>query len=486
MKNATFTFILSITLLIMQDATAINHGGFADLVEKQSPAVVNVSTTTKAKKKTKQIQKELRQKSPFTKDPFFDKFFNDFMGGMEGLMDEQSRQPKSSLGSGVVISKDGYVVTNNHVAGSAESEILIKFQDGTELKAKVIGKDKKNDLSLLKVEADKDLPFATLGDSDAIRVGDWTIAIGNPFGLGGTVTAGILSARSRNIQQGPYDDFLQTDAAINPGNSGGPLFNEAGEIIGINTAILSRTGGNQGIGFAVPSNTVKHIIAQIKEHGHPVRGWLGVRIQTVTKELAEALGLTEQKGALVATVMADSPAEKGGIKEGDLILSVDGKPLKEMSDLPKLIAETPVDKKIKIKLKRGDKTKTLTVTIAKLDEEEEAILLGEGDGLGKSDAIAGMILSELDNDAREALGVEVDTKGVVVSSVEYDRRAERSGLRSGDIILEIKKKKMMLIKDVETALNLHKEKSLLMLILRDGDKHFVAFKKAEADDMSDE
>tara|TARA_R110000868_G_scaffold189695_1_gene432873 strand:+ start:58164 stop:59615 length:1452 start_codon:yes stop_codon:yes gene_type:complete len=472
------TIVVSVSMLFIATAQAEIPTSFADLVEDQFAAVVNVSTSTKPEKFNK--SKKDMGRGPLTGDPFLDRFFDGFMGGLENRLNEQNTRPKQSLGSGVVISKDGYIITNNHVVEVADS-IVIKFQDGKELSAKVVGKDKKNDLSLLKVETDKDLTFAKLGDSDKIRVGDWTIAIGNPFGLGGTVTAGILSARGRNIHQGPYDSFLQTDAAINPGNSGGPLFNTSGEVIGINTAILSRTGGSQGIGFAVPSNTVKLIVEQIKEHGRPVRGWLGVRIQTVTESLADALGLDSEKGALVAAVIEKSPAEKAGIKEADLILSFDGKDIKEMSDLPKLVAETPVDKTVKLKLMRNNSYKTIEVTIAELEEDEAEVLLSKSDD-ESDNVIEGMTLSDLGDDEREALGVDDTVKGVVVTSIEFDGRAANSGIKSGDIILEISKEKVASVADVEAMLKKQGDKSMLILIQRDGEKHFLALGKKEVDE----
>lgn len=448
---------------------------FADLVEKQSKAVVNISTSTKPKKVTKKSQR----KSPFAGDPFFDKFFEDFFGNIpQGGGREFMTRPQNSLGSGVVISKDGYIVTNNHVVAKAD-DIVVKFQDDKELNAEIVGRDPKNDIALLKVEASKDLNFAVMGDSEKLRVGDWAVAIGNPFGLGGTVTAGIISARGRNIHQGPYDNFIQTDAAINPGNSGGPLFNRAGEIVGINTAILSRTGGSQGIGFAVPSNTVKLIVEQIKEHGRPIRGWLGVRIQTVTKELAEAMGVDDAKGALVAAVVEGSPAEKAGFKDGDLILKYDGKNVEEMLDLPKMVAETTVNKTVEIEYLRSGKKKSVDVKIAELEEDDEGNVLSSLEQDLDETEVEGMTLSPLTDDERDALGVDSDVEGVVITSVDRQSRAGQSNLRSGDIIIEMDKKKVKTVEDVKSVIDDKDGKSLLMLIIRGGDKNFVAFKKVE-------
>lgn len=474
-----FTFALSALLFVGAMFVSEGHAvsslpeSFADLVEKQSKAVVNISTLTKPKKIT---QKRSQRRSPFSGDPLLDRFFEDFFGGLPQGQEQLRTRPQNSLGSGVIISEDGYIVTNNHVVAKAD-DIIVKLQDDTEYKAEVVGKDPKNDLALLKVETKDDLPYAKMGDSEKIRVGDWAVAIGNPFGLGGTVTAGIISARGRNIQQGPYDNFIQTDAAINPGNSGGPLFNRDGEIIGINTAILSRTGGSQGIGFAVPSNTVQLIVKQIKEHGRPIRGWLGVRIQTVTKELAEAMDVKDAKGALVAAVVEDSPADKAGIKDGDLILMYDGKEVKEMVDLPKMVAETTVNKTVKVDLLRSGKTKTVNVKIAELEEDEDGNILAEVEEETSETVIGGMSLSKLTDDERDALGVESSVQGVVITSVEPDSRASYSRLRAGDIILEMDKQKVMSVADVAAVVEDNEGKSLLMLILRNGNKHFIAFKK---------
>ena len=468
----TFIFLVS-GVVTTSSAISFVPESFADLVEKQSQAVVNISTSVKPKK----IKRKNQQPSPFTGDPFFDKFFEDFFGGIPGGPQMPAR-PQNSLGSGVIISKDGYIVTNNHVIARAD-DVVVKLQDDTELKAEVVGKDPKNDLALLKVSSTEGLPFAKLGDSEKIRVGDWAIAIGNPFGLGGTVTAGIISARGRNIHQGPYDNFIQTDAAINPGNSGGPLFNKDGEIIGINTAILSRTGGSQGIGFAVPSNTVELIVEQIKEHGRPIRGWLGVRIQTVTSELAEAMDLDEAEGALVSAVVEDSPAEKAGVKEGDLILSYDGKKVKAMAELPKLVAETAVNKTVKVTVLRAGKVKTLQVKIAELKEDDEALAMNDLNDEDAETAVAGMTLTPLTDDEREALGLSDDVEGVVITSVERGSRADMSRVRAGDVIIELDKKPVQTVAAVKKAIEDKEGKSLLMLLVRGGDKLFVAFKKEQ-------
>lgn len=453
---------------------------FADLVEQASPSVVNVSIATKPKK-TASYEQQRPMRNPFEGQPLFDDLFREFFEGMP-----LQELPTESLGSGVIISKDGYVLTNNHVIDRAD-DIVVKLNGaGEEYTATVVGKDPKNDIALLKIEA-KDLPAAELGDSDKIRVGDWVMAIGNPFGLGGTVTAGIISARGRNINQGPYDDFLQTDAAINPGNSGGPLFDMDGKIVGINTAILSRTGGSQGIGFAIPANTIKLIVEQIKEHGRPVRGWLGVRIQPVTKELAEAMDLSEHKGALVAGVVDNSPADKAGFKEGDVIVKFDGKNVSKMQDLPKMVAETNIGKDVKVDTLRAGKSVRLTVHIEELAEDQDTTavsLVGKDEDKGFE--LAGMILSTLNEESRKALGVEENVVGVLVERVEPASRAARSGLRPGDILLRVNKMDVKTPEDVEKALNKKKDKSALVLMYRSGDTSFIALKKEDDEKADDE
>src|SRR5579862_2353755 len=337
--------------------------GFADLAERLLPAVVNISTTQTVKSEpqsnTSTPERErLPQGSPF------DEFFKDFFDHNSQLGDrpELRSRKETSLGSGFVIDPAGYVVTNNHVIADAD-QITVILHDNTNLKATVVGRDTKTDVAVLKVAADKPLPVAGWGDSDKARVGDWVLAIGNPFGLGGSVTAGILSARQRDINSGPYDDFLQTDAAINRGNSGGPMFNMDGQVIGINTAIYSPSGGSIGIGFAIPSNLAKEVVDElIREPDHAVhRGWLGVRIQTVTDEIADSLGLDKAKGALVASVNDKGPAQLGGIQPGDVILTFNGKPVEDMRHLPRLVAETPVDKMVPVAIWRKRKEVMLQV-----------------------------------------------------------------------------------------------------------------------------
>jgi serine protease Do len=329
---------------------------FADLAEKLSPAVVNISTA-------QTVEQPQRDGPQLPEGSPFEELFRDFYeNGQRGP------QTVQSLGSGFVISPEGYVVTNNHVIEDAD-EITVNFPNGLSLKATLVGTEPKTDIAHLKVDPLAPLPFVSLGDSDKIRVGDWVLAIGNPFGLGGSVSAGIVSARNRDISAGPYDDFIQTDAAINKGNSGGPLFNMAGAVVGVNSAIISPSGGSIGIGFSVPANLVKGVVAQLQQFGVTRRGWLGVRIQSVNDEMAEALGMEKAMGALVAGVTAGGPAEAGGIEAGDVIIKFDGKDVAQMRDLPRMVAETEVSKSVRVVVFRKGKTETMLITVALLDEQ---------------------------------------------------------------------------------------------------------------------
>ena len=402
-------------------------GSFADLAERLSPAVVNISTS----------QTVERPEMPNLPDGPFEDLFRDFFER------GQPRGPREvqSLGSGFVISADGYVVTNNHVIREADA-VTVNFIDGSSLEAEIVGTDPKTDLALLKIEPEEPLPFVKFGDSDAARVGDWVLAIGNPFGLGGSVSAGIISARNRNINAGPYDDFIQTDAAINRGNSGGPLFDLAGNVIGVNTAIISPTGGSIGIGFAVPAALAKPVVDQLRQFGETRRGWLGVRIQQVTGELADALELDEPKGALVASLTPGGPAEDAGLEPGDVILSFDGRPVPEMRDLPRMVAETPVGKAVRVVVARDGKTQTLRVTLGRLEDQQLASAPGGEDG-GSPPAdpteIAGlgMTLAALDETTRARFGLAEDVQGVVVTEVETDGPAAEKGIEMGDVVVEV-------------------------------------------------
>ncbi|MFQ5955302.1 MAG: DegQ family serine endoprotease [Kiloniellales bacterium] len=442
---------------------------FADLAEALLPAVVNISTTQKVRGPRPEMP-QFPPGSPF--EEFFKEFF-----------DRQQRRgaPRrsTSLGSGFIIASDGYVVTNNHVIEGAE-EITVTLQDNTELEAEIVGRDIKTDIALLKVEPEGELPFVSFGDSDELRVGDWVIAIGNPLNFGGTVTAGIVSARGREIGSGPYDDFIQTDASINRGNSGGPLFNLDGKVIGINTAIFSPTGGSIGIGFSIPAALAQPVIDQLRQFGRTRRGWLGVRIQFVTDEIAESLGLGMARGALVASVTEGGPAERAQIEAGDVILSFDGKPIKRMRELPRIVADTPPDRKVPVTVWRKGVELTLDVTIAELEEYEQATLVAKKADEADSDIEAlGLSLAALSVELRERFELEDSAAGVVVTDIRQDSAAARKGLRPGDLIVEVGQEEVSAPGDVAQKVAKAKEdgrKSVLLLVDRQGDLRFVALR----------
>jgi serine protease Do len=457
--------------------------GFADLVEKLTPAVVNISTTQTIDASDEELNDAFSHNfpegSPLQDLPeLFKKFY-----GEDGNGGEHAERKGTSLGSGFVISPDGYIVTNQHVVEKAD-EITVIFSDDTKLTAKVIGKDTKTDLALIKVEPKKKLDFVSWGDSDKSRVGDWVIAIGNPFGLGGSVSAGIISARARDINAGPFDDFLQTDAAINRGNSGGPLFNIRGEVIGVNSAIFSPTGANVGIGFAVPSSLSEPVIKQLKENGYIKRGWLGVKIQTVTDEIAESLGLKEAKGALVLDVTQNSPAGKAGIQSGDIIVSFDGKELVAMKKLPKMVADTPLGKKVPVVIWRKGSKKTVVVTIAELKEDEEKVASAEEgfpenkkESFEPTKTILGLGIKDIDEEVRKHFSIGKDVKGVVVVKIDPESPVAQKPLRKGDVITAVGQEAIANVTDAEKLIKNavdSKRKSVLLLINRGGDSLYIA------------
>jgi serine protease Do len=471
MKNKIFvaltSFLLSVLagiLVIPQAGCDSKKGGlevigfpqsFADLAEKVKPAVVNISTTATIKAPGNPF----RQFFGHDEGPFGD-FFNHFFGD---IPDRAMKQ--QSLGSGFIIDRDGYIITNNHVVEGAD-EIKVKLADGREFKAKVVGRDKKTDLALLKISSlFKDLPVIPLGDSDQMRVGDWVLAVGNPFGLGHTVTQGIISATGRVIGSGPYDDFLQTDAPINPGNSGGPLINLKGEVIGINSAIVA-TG--QGIGFAIPSNLAKNITSQLREKGKVIRGWIGVSIQTVTPEIASSFGLKEAKGALVSDVVQGGPAEKGGIKRGDIIVMFDGKDVKTSSELPLIVAETPVGKTVDVKVIRNGKEAGLKI---KVEEQTEQRVASQ---MQSPSADFGMQVDNLSPRRQKEFGVR-DSTGVVVINVEPGSPADEAGIQPGDVIKEINRKSVKNTGDYNAALEkTEKGRPVLFLVKRGGQTFYIS------------
>lgn len=451
--------------------------GFADLAEKLAPAVVNISTTQKLKASSQNSPfQQLPQGHPFEE---FNELFKRF------IVPKSGEQKATSLGSGFIVDPEGYIVTNNHVVERAD-EITVTLGDDTQYVAKLLGMDPKTDLALLKIESEKPLPYVEFGDSDESRVGDWVIVIGNPFGLGGTVTAGIISARARDINSGPFDDFLQTDAAINRGNSGGPMFNLKGEVIGINTAIYSPNGGGSvGIGFAVPSVLAKPIIKQLKETGTVRRGWLGVKIQHVTEEIADSLGLEEGKGALVAEVIKGSPAEAAKIQSGDVILSFDGKEVDIMKKLPRIVAETEIDKQVEVTVWRDGAVKTLQVYVGELneggEEKEPEEKHEEPEDQGGSEVL-NMYLEPLSDELRERYAVSEDINGLVIVRVERGSVAAERGMKRGDVILKANQELLRTVDSLRRVVEQAEEegkKAVLLLVHRNNDTIFVALPLGE-------
>ena len=429
---------------------------FAPLVKRISPSVVNISTV-------KTVKGPGQMPSPFgPNDPFKD-FFDRYFG------DRMPRDFKQqALGTGFIIDKDGYILTNNHVVEKSD-DIKVKLANDKEFKAKIIGKDPKTDLALIKIDPDKSLVPLPLGNSDDLEVGDWVIAIGNPFGLGNTVTTGIVSAKFRNIGAGSYDNFIQTDASINPGNSGGPLLNTSGEVIGINTLIFSQTGGNIGIGFAIPINMAKDLLPQLKE-GKVVRGWLGVMIQEITTELKEKLDLKDEKGALVADVPMGGPAEKAGIKRGDVIVSFDGKEIKAMKELPYLVASTPVGKTVIVEVIRDGKKMRFEVRIKELKEEDEAPITDD------QGVKLGMVVQDLTPELARHFGLS-ETSGVVVTQVENGSPAAEAGIRAGSIILEVDRQPIRDLKNLQRKIESYEAgDAILFLVKYQGNTIFITVK----------
>lgn len=443
---------------------------FAPLVESTTPAVVNISTTQSIDVKSPfdELRMEIPEGSPF------EQLFKDFLDRDFGMQNGRKRKA-TSLGSGFIIDPDGYVVTNFHVVESAdEINVTLSNDSNKNYVAKVIGLDKKTDLALLKIESKEKLPFLKFGNSDTSKVGDWIIAIGNPFGFGGTVTAGIISAKSRFIP-GQYDEYIQTDASINRGNSGGPLINMSGEVIGINSFIISPSGGNIGIGFAVPSNQAQVILKQLREKGQIVRGWLGVGIQPVTEEMAKNLGLDAAKGVIVSEVMKDSPAEKAGIKAGDIILSFDSTPVNQPQKLSKLVADTPVGKQSVVEVLRDDKMVKVSVTVAKLDTKADDSPAKSKDQ-GTADYYLGMKFDNLDTATRQKYKIEDTVKGVLISRVNRGSVAGDVGIKAGDVLMQVNKKKVNNVSEVLTELKRAKtsgSKNVVLFINRAGSNRFV-------------
>lgn len=460
--------------------TQAGPASVADLAEGLLEAVVNISTSQNVKGSEGPDNVPLPQApegSPF--QDFFDEFFKDRQGEGGGQRQVQS------LGSGFIIdAAEGIVVTNNHVIADAD-EIEVNFADGSKLKAELVGTDTKTDIAVLKVDPSlKKLKQVNFGDSDKMRIGDWVMAIGNPFGLGGTVTVGIISARNRDIDAGPYDDFIQTDAAINRGNSGGPLFNMYGEVVGINTAIISPSGGSIGIGFSIPSELAVGVVSQLREFGETRRGWLGVRIQPVTEEIAESLGLKLAQGALVSGIIKGGPVDNGSIEVGDVIIKFDGKDIRQSRELPLAVAESPVGKEVDVLVIRKGEEKTVKVTLGRL-EEGEKLAADEGTAEEEGGPVAtasvlGMTVGELTDEARSKFGIQSDVSGVVITEVEPNSIAAERGVIAGDVITEIAQESVSVPKDVIDRISALKEQgrknALLMLASKTGELRFVTIR----------
>lgn len=465
--------VLLFAVASVPGAMSQDHGprSVADLAERLTGSVVNISTTQTVKGSQGIPLPKVPKGSPF--EDFFEDFFN---------KQQRSDRPRrvNSLGSGFVLDPSGLIVTNNHVIEGAD-EIYVNFSDDTKLKVeKIVGTDSKTDIALLQVKPDKPLKALEFGDSAKMRVGDWVMAIGNPFGLGGTVTLGIISAKKRDINSGPYDEFIQTDAAINRGNSGGPLFDMDGKVIGVNTAIISPTGGSIGIGFAVPSNTATHVISQLRQFGETRRGWLGVRIQTVTDSIAESLGMDKPVGALVAAVTPDSPAADAGIEVGDVIMKFDGAEVENMRSLPRLVARTQIGKPVDVVVLRNDKELNVKVTIGKLPETKEA----SSDKKEKESKepektkLLGLSIAPMSGELRAKYKIDSEVNGVVITDVDPNSDAGRKNIAEGNVIVEVKGAKVtspdQVAKEVE-ATKKSKRKSVLLLIAdAKGDLRFVA------------
>jgi serine protease Do len=458
---------------------------FADLAAKLLPAVVNVSSSQTLTAKNAGPGPGAGPEMPmFPPGSPFEQFFKDFLNRNRPGQGGGDNQPRpehraQSLGSGFIIDASGLVVTNNHVIEGAD-EVSVTLQDNTTLKAEIVGRDESGDIALLKVKSDKPLPTVDFGDSTQSRVGDWVLAIGNPFGLGGTVTAGIVSARGRDIHQGQYDDFIQTDAAINRGNSGGPLFNMDGQVIGINTAIFSPSGGSIGIGFSIPSNMAKNIVAQLKEYGHPRRGWLGVKIQQVTPDIAESLGLKDASGAMIAGTTDGGPADKAKIRAGDVILKFDGQDVKEMHNLPRIVADAEVGKQVPVVLWRDGKEVTLQTTLAERPADAQ---LASADATAKPDTTQptdisglGLKVAPVSQDLKDKFQLGADQKGVVITDVSPNTAAAERGLKPGDVIMEVQQGEVTSPADIQKQVDAARKadrKFVLMLIQREGGTQYI-------------
>ena len=441
-------------------APAVSQGlpDFATLAKRVGPSVVNVSTT--------QVRKAAADTpSPFDSDDPMSQFWQRFFGGR---MPRGGSQRQTGLGSGFIIDRNGTILTNYHVVDGAQ-KISVTLSDGKTYDAKVIGKDQKTDIAVVKIDAGQDLPAVTLGDSDRLEVGEWVMAIGNPFGLDHTVTSGIVSAKGRQIGQGPYDNFIQTDASINPGNSGGPLINLRGEVVGITTAIYSQSGGNIGIGFAIPTNSVKELLPQLKDKGRVVRGYLGTTVQKITPEIADSMGLKQQRGALVADVMRGSPAERAGIKTGDIITEFNSKEVKDSAELPALVARVAPGTTAPIKVLRDGKEISFPITVGEMKDTEVATAGEEGD--------LGLAVQPLTPEVAQSMGLN-RAEGLVITEVKPGSAADDAGLREGDVITEVNRRPVKTLADYNREMaRSNKGQSVLFLVRRGDSSVFLALKR---------
>ena len=471
---ALSAFLLALTTPIAGHAASEVPKSFADLAEELLPAVVNISTTQVLRRSAPDAP-QAPPGSPF--EDFFREFFD------RNQQDDSPRRRATSLGSGFVIEADGLIVTNNHVIAEAD-EITVILADDSRHEATVVGRDPKTDLALLRIEPSRRLTAVPWGDSGGARVGDWVVAIGNPFGLGGSVTAGIISARQRNINAGPYDAFIQTDASINRGNSGGPLFNMQGEVIGVNTAIFSPSGGSVGIGFSIPASIAQRVVSQLRDFGRTKRGWLGVRIQLVTDEIAESLGLDDARGALVASVAEGGPAESGKIEAGDVILTFDGRDIDQMRELPRVVADTEIGRVVPVEVWRKGALQVVSVAVGELEEVPEAqvasLTTEEAPAAETGDVDAlGLSLTTLTEEFRLEFGFDVDVKGVLVTTVRAEGAAAEKGLRPGDLIMEVSQEEVETPAEVAASVEEAQDegrRSVLLLVNRSGELRFVALR----------
>ena len=475
---ATFVFAAGLAVLAMgSEAFAQRRGpdSVADVAEKVLDAVVNISTSQTVTGQQSVPMPQLPPGSPF------EDFFEEFFKRRGEQQDGQRPRRVSSLGSGFVVDPTGIIVTNNHVIADAD-EVFANFNDGSKLKAEIIGRDTKTDIAVLRVKPEKALVSVAFGNSDRIRVGDWVMAIGNPFGLGGSLSVGVVSARNRDINAGPYDNFIQTDAAINRGNSGGPLFNMEGQVVGVNTAIISPSGGSIGIGFSIPAKTVVAVIGQLREFGETRRGWIGVRIQQLDDQIAETLGLGRTRGALVAGVTENGPAAKAGMQSGDVIVRFDGQQIRDMRDLPRVVADTAVGKSVEIVVMRKGKEEKLSITLGRLEDSEkaqQASAKAPAPDQQKSAVrrLLGLELSTLTDDMRKRFKVKDTVKGVLVVSIERGSPLADQRVQPGDVILEITGEAISspadLQKRVDTLKKEGKKTALLLLSNNEGEQRFV-------------